>query len=186
LLLLTDLEIVKGCKRGQQTYQKALYDRYANYLFGVSKRYAHNAADAEDILQDSFIKVFNKIEQYSGAGSIQAWMAKIVVHTAIKKYKVSRYSKEFLVTDIAEVSKDEAYETNGYEHLTQKDLLQLIHNLPNGYRIVFNMYVIEGYPHEEIGEILGIQASTSRSQLAKAKSWLQKEIMKLQNMAIVV
>jgi RNA polymerase sigma factor (sigma-70 family) len=185
LLLLTDIEIVKGCKKGVEAYQKALYDRYASVLLGVSKRYTHNSADAEDVLQDGFIKIFNKIEQYTGAGSIQAWMTKVVVHTAIKKYKLSRYSKEFLVTDIAAVSKDESYETSGYEHLTQKDLLLLINNLPDGYRVVFNMYVIEGYPHDDIAEILGIQASTSRSQLAKAKSWLQKEIFKLQKVAIV-
>lgn len=152
-------------------------------MLGVCQRYARNAADAEDILQDAFIKVFDKMHQFKFEGSFEGWIRRIVVNTALKKYTLTRYSKEISGYEIKD--KDESgLDPSVYSHLTQKDLMELINNLPDGYRVVFNLYVIEGYQHDEIAEMLGIQAGTSRSQLVKARNMLQKQILQLQKIAV--
>lgn len=153
-------------------------------MLGVCERYARNQADAEDILQDAFIKVFEKIGQFKGDGSFEGWIRKIVVNTALKKYTLSRYNKEVLEEDILVKEETQEGDPAAYNQLSEKDILQLIHQLPDGYRIIFNLYVIEGYRHEEIAEMLGIQSGTSRSQLAKARIMLQKQIIALQQIAI--
>ena len=152
-------------------------------MLGVCNRYARNSADAEDILQDSFIKVFDKIYQFKSEGSFEGWIRRIVVNTALKKYSLRRYEKEvpgYEVTD-----RDESIlEPSGYGHWTEKDLLALVNNLPDGYRIIFNLYVIEGYQHDEIAAMLNIQPGTSRSQLVKARNMLQKQILQQQKVAV--
>ena len=151
---------------------------------GVCYRYARNREDAEDILQDAFIKIFKKINQFKGDGSFEGWMRKIMVNTALKKYTVSRYSKEFSVQEVKDPSDADLSDVPAFNHLTEKDLLALINTLPDGYRIIFNLYVIEGYQHDEIAAMLGIQPGTSRSQLVKARQLLQKEIIKMQKIAV--
>ncbi len=151
---------------------------------GVCYRYARNREDAEDILQDAFIKIFRKMEQFKGDGSFEGWMRKIIVNTALKKYTVSRYSKEFSVEEVKDPSDADMNDVPAFNHLTEKDLLALINNLPDGYRVIFNLYVIEGYQHDEIADMLGIQPGTSRSQLVKARQLLQKEIIKMQKIAV--
>jgi RNA polymerase sigma factor (sigma-70 family) len=180
---LTEEQLIRACIKENAASQKELFTRYSSRMLGVCNRYARSAADAEDILQDAFIKVFDKIHQFKFEGSFEGWVRKIVVNTALKKYTLIRYQKEI-----------NGYESNeqyggtedpvAYSHLTQKDLLVLINKLPDGYRIVFNMYVIEGYQHEEIAEMLGIQPGTSRSQLVKARNMLQKQITELQKIAV--
>jgi RNA polymerase sigma factor (sigma-70 family) len=152
-------------------------------MLGVCYRYARNSSDAEDILQDAFIKVFNKMNQYKFEGSFEGWMRKIVVNTALKKYSVIRYDKEVSGYEIKEQD-ESAMEPSAYSHLTEKELLGLINNLPEGYKVVFNLYVIEGYQHEEIAEILGIQPGTSRSQLVKARNMLKNQLIKMQKVAV--
>ena len=138
-------------------------------MLGVCNRYARNSADAEDILQDAFIKVFNKIYQFKFEGSFEGWIRKIVVNTALKKYSLRRYEKEVVGYEIKD--RDESImEPSAYAHLNQKEIMDLINNLPDGYRLIFNLYVIEGYQHDEIAEMLGIQSGTSRSQLVKARN----------------
>lgn len=181
---MTDAELIKGCIREDAACQKSLFNRYASPLLGVCYRYARNREDAEDILQDSFIKIFRKISQYKGEGSFEGWMRRIIVNTALKKYTVSRYSKEFSVNEVKEPAETDMNDVPAFNHLTEKDLLALINNLPDGYRIIFNLYVIEGYQHDEIAEMLGIQPGTSRSQLVKARHLLQKEIIKMQKIAV--
>jgi RNA polymerase sigma factor (sigma-70 family) len=170
--------------REDASCQKSLFNRYASSLLGVSYRYARNKEDAEDILQDSFIKIFGKLEQFKGDGSFEGWMRRIVVNTALKKYSLSRYTKEFTVEEINDVKDDGNMDVPAYNHLTEKDLLALINELPDGYRIIFNLYVIEGYAHDEIADLLGIQAGTSRSQLVKARNLLQKRIVQVQRVAV--
>ena len=180
---MTEDELIKGCVREDATCQKAVFDRYASRMLGVCHRYARNYADAEDILQDSFIKVFSKIKQFKGEGSFEGWVRRIVVNTAIKKYSLARYEKElsgYEITDNLQPTEEATADT----HLSEKDLLALINQLPDGYRIIFNLYVIEGYQHDEIAEMLGIQAGTSRSQLVKARLMLQKQILQLQKVAV--
>src|SRR5260221_9650746 len=180
---LTEEQLIKACIREDAASQKEVFNRFSGRMLGVCHRYASNSADAEDILQDAFIKVFDKLHQFKFQGSFEGWIRKIVVNTALKKYSVSRYEKEVSGYEIKD--KDESpMEPSAYSHLTQKELMELINNLPDGYRIVFNLYVIEGYQHDEIAEILGIQPGTSRSQLVKARIMLQKQILQLQKIAV--
>ncbi len=181
---MTDTELIKGCIKGDGNCQKALFNRYASPLLGVCQRYARNKEDAEDILQDSFIKIFGKLEQFKAEGSFEGWMRRVVVNTALKKYTVSRYTKEISVEQIYEVEGAVNTESASFSHLSEKDLLVIINNLPDGYRLIFNLYVIEGYQHDEIANMLGIQASTSRSQLVKARQLLQREILQSQKIAV--
>ncbi len=152
-------------------------------MLGVCHRYARNTSDAEDILQEAFIRVFSKMGQFKFEGSFEGWIRKIVVNTALKKYTLTRYSME--VTGLETPNGQErADDPAAYSQLTQKDLLALINSLPDGYRLIFNLHVIEGYPHEEIADMLGIQPGTSRSQLVKARNMLQKQITALQKIAV--
>ncbi|MES2430062.1 MAG: RNA polymerase sigma factor [Bacteroidota bacterium] len=180
---LTEEQLIKACIKEDAACQKEVFNRYSSRMLGVCQRYARNSADAEDILQDAFIKVFDKMHQFKFEGSFEGWIRRIVVNTALKKYTLTRYTKEisgYEVKDKDESSLDPA----AYSHLTQKDLMQLINNLPHGYKVVFNLYVIEGYQHDEIAEMLGIQPGTSRSQLVKARTMLQKQILQLQKIAV--
>jgi len=181
---LTDIEIIKGCIKDDALCQKSLFNRYASPLLGVCMRYARNKEDAEDILQDSFIKIFKKISQFKGEGSFEGWMRRVVVNTALKKYTVSRYSKEFSVEEVKDTVLPDSNDVPAFNHLTEKDILVLIHNLPDGYRIIFNLYVIEGFQHDEIANMLGIQPGTSRSQLVKARQMLQREIIQIHTVAV--
>ncbi len=181
---MTDIELIKGCIKDDALCQKSLFNRYASMLLGVCMRYARNKEDAEDILQDAFIKIFKKLSQFKGDGSFEGWMRRVVVNTALKKYTVSRYSKEFSVEEVKDSHLPDSNDVLAFNHLTEKDLLLLIHNLPDGYRIIFNLYVIEGFQHDEIANMLGIQPGTSRSQLVKARQMLQREIIQMQKIAV--
>ena len=181
--VLTEEQLIRACIREDAASQKEVFVRYSSRMLGVCQRYARTSADAEDILQDAFIKVFDKIHQFKFEGSFEGWIRKIVVNTALKKYSLMRYEKE--VNGIEHIKEyDNAEDPSAYSHLTQKDLLSLINNLPDGYRMIFNLHVIEGYQHEEIAEMLGIQPGTSRSQLVKARNMLQKQVMELQKVAV--
>ncbi|MDQ6755661.1 MAG: RNA polymerase sigma factor [Bacteroidota bacterium] len=180
---MTDDELIKGCLKEDESSQRELFRRYAGKMLGVCQRYAHNSADAEDIVQDAFIKVFEKIHQFKNEGSFEGWIRKIVVNTALKKYTVIRYDKEVSGYEINDTN-ESSIEATAYSHLKEKELLGLINNLPDGYRLIFNLYVIEGYQHEEIAAMLGIQPGTSRSQLVKARNMLKNQIFKMQRIAI--
>jgi RNA polymerase sigma-70 factor (ECF subfamily) len=176
---LTDEHLILACIQQHAASQKEVFIRYSSKMLGVCNRYARNTADAQDILQEAFIKVFNKIHQYKFEGSFEGWVRKIVVNTALKKYTLNRYKHEINGYEVKE--QDETnIEPSSYSHLSQKEIMALINKLPEGYKLVFNLYVIEGYPHEEIATMLGIQPSTSRSQLVKARNMLQKQIIDIQ------
>ena len=180
---MTEEQLIKACIRENAASQKELFVRYSSRMLGVCYRYARSPADAEDILQDAFIKVFDKLHQFKFEGSFEGWIRKVVVNTALKKYSVQRYEKEITGYEIND--KDEsAADAVAYSHLSHKELMQLIMQLPDGYRIIFNLYVIEGYQHDEIAEMLGIQPGTSRSQLVKARNLLQKQITALQKITV--
>ncbi len=180
---MTEEELIRGCIREEAACQRQLFNQYASRMLGVCNRYARNAADAEDILQDAFIKIFDKIHQFKFEGSFEGWVRRIMVNTALKKYSLRRYEKEVVGYEIKD--RDEsAMEPSAYTHLNQKEILDLINNLPDGYRLIFNLYVLEGFAHEEIAEMLHIQPGTSRSQLVKARTMLQKQILQLQKVAV--
>ncbi len=180
---MTEEELIRGCIREDAACQREVFNRYASRMLGVCHRYARTSADAEDILQDAFIKVFDKMHQFKFEGSFEGWIRRIIVNTALKKYSLRRYEKEVVGYEVKD--KDESgMEPSAYAHLTQKEILELINNLPDGYRLIFNLYVVEGFQHEEIAEMLGIQPGTSRSQLVKARTMLQKQITELQKIAV--
>jgi RNA polymerase sigma factor (sigma-70 family) len=176
---LTDEHLILACIQQHAASQKEVFIRYSSKMLGVCNRYARNTADAQDILQEAFIKVFNKIHQYKFEGSFEGWVRKIVVNTALKKYTLNRYKHEVNGYEVKEQD-ETTIEPSSYSHLSQKEIMALINKLPEGYKLVFNLYVIEGYPHEEIATMLGIQPSTSRSQLVKARNMLQKQIIDIQ------
>ena len=180
---MTEEQLIKACIKEDAACQREVFNRYSSRMLGVCQRYARNTADAEDILQDAFIKVFDKMHQFKFEGSFEGWIRKIVVNTALKKYTLTRYSKEISGYEVKD-SDEGTLDPSVYSHLTQKDLMVLINNLPDGYRVVFNLYVIEGYQHDEIAEMLGIQPGTSRSQLVKARTMLQRQITQLQKIAV--
>jgi RNA polymerase sigma-70 factor (ECF subfamily) len=171
--MYSESDLIEGCRRGDRRMQQELYERFASKMYGVCLRYAGNNEEAEDILQEGFIKVFNKIATYRGEGSFEGWIRRIFVNTAIEQFR-----KRIHLQPITE------YEENTYEgkylsvldSLAEKDIIELIQKLSPGYRTVFNMYVIEGYTHKQIAEALGISEGTSKSQLSRARQIMQELI----------
>ncbi len=178
---MTEFEIIKGCVRQNQHCQRMLFEQYAGKFMTACRRYAKDEMEAEDILQEGFIRIFNNIQQFKFEGSFEGWMRRIVVNVALK----SLQKKKIQISEIKEnTANTPSLEPYAFNHLGEEDLLKIIHQLPDGYRIVFNLAVIEGYSHEEIAKMLNIQASTSRSQLVKARKMLQQQILEMQKIAV--
>jgi RNA polymerase sigma-70 factor (ECF subfamily) len=156
--------------RGERKMQQELYQRFASKMYGVCLRYAGSAEEAEDVLQEGFIKVFNKIGSFRGDGSFEGWIRRIFVNTAIEHYRKKIYLQP--ITEYEEDTVEGKY-LSVLDKLEEKDIIQLVQQLSPGYRTVFNMYVIEGYSHKQIAEALGISEGTSKSQLSRAKQILQ-------------
>ena len=158
-----------------------LFDAYARKMMSVCLRYAPNHHDAEDILQEAFIKVFAHIHQFKFEGSFEGWLRRIVVNTALKALQKKKlHFAEVNESTIPVANTDAGAPSN----LGAEQLMKLLNNLPDGYRIVFNLYVIEGYDHDEIAQLLNIQTSTSRSQLVKARKMLQQQITRMDKIAV--
>lgn len=143
-------------------------------MFAVCMRYAHTTLEAEDILQNGFIKVFSKHHLYDGKGSLEGWIKRVMVNTAIETF---RKNKANLTESLDDTNTIHLKSDIGLDNSSYKDLLALIQRLPTGYRTVFNMYVIEGYSHKEIAEILNISEGSSKSQLSRARQWLQTRLV---------
>ncbi len=171
-------KIIEGCIRMDRKAQKMLYDKYASSFLGICMRYANNRAEAEDVLQDGFVKIYLNIKQYNGSGSFEGWMKRVLVNTAISNYRANL--KHYYHQDIDEIKKSEIDETTiETSEFSRDDLMKIISSLPTGFRIVFNMYAIEGYKHKEIADELGIDIGTSKSQYSRAKTLLQKKLAEL-------
>lgn len=166
----SDSDLIEGCIRGDRKMQYELYQRFAPKMYGVCLRYAGNAEEAEDILQEGFIKVFNKIGSFRSEGSFEGWIRRIFVNTAIEHFRKKTYLQP--ITEYEEDTVEGKY-LSVLDNLAEKDIIQLVQQLSPGYRTVFNMYVIEGYTHKQIAEALGISEGTSKSQLSRAKLILQ-------------
>lgn len=152
-----------------------LYDRYSRLLFGVCMRYASDRAEAEDILQESFLKIYFSIRDYSGTGSFTGWMRKIVVNTAITHYHRNLKHKHYVEIEDY-VSVETGVSSFEEDFFTSDELFKVLNELPPGYRMVFNLYAIEGYKHKEIAEMLGIDINTSKSQYSRAKAALREKL----------
>jgi len=169
--------LVKKCIEGDNRAQKKLFDLFAPKLFGVCLRYMKDHDLAQDTLQDGFVKIFTKLSDYNGKGSFEGWMRRIVVNTCLDQLRKDQKLKmNTSIDDVSFLVKDNHWIE---EELTAKDLLKLVESLPDGYRVVFNMFAIEGYSHKEIAEQLNISENTSKSQFSRAKSHLRKKLIEL-------
>jgi RNA polymerase sigma-70 factor (ECF subfamily) len=166
-------ELIYNCKKGERHAQAELYRRYSGILFGMCLKYSKNKTEAEDNLHDSFMTIFSKIDQYSFQGSFEGWIKRITVNTVLQKYR-----KEQHLNVVSENIGDEAeVDTEGTD-ISLSTLLGYIQELPNKYRLTFNLYVLDGYSHKEISEMLGTSTGTSKSNLARAKMILREKIEK--------
>ena len=178
---MTEKELIKGCLKENRRCQQEVFRLYAGKMLSLCMRYARHRMEAEDILQDAFVKVFDNISKFEGKGSFEGWVRRIVINTALKNYrKKSNRNEHIGLEHHIDIPKDPTV----YAQLNEEELLRLVAKLPDGYRMVFNLYAIEGFSHKEIAETLNIQESTSRSQLVKARKMLQQQIIKLQKIAV--
>ncbi|GAB2825276.1 sigma-70 family RNA polymerase sigma factor [Ferruginibacter profundus] len=153
--------------------QEILYHRFSSKMYAVCLRYCKDAEDAQDLLQDGFVKIFKNLDKFRGEGSFEGWIRRIFVNTSIEHFRKSL--KSFPVTETQEILLEDP-SWSALDNLAEKDIIKMIQGLSPGYRQVFNMYVIEGYSHKDIGDILGISEGTSKSQLARAKGILKKMV----------
>jgi len=176
---MTDLrEIIEGCKSNKGKYQDMLYARFSKMLFGTCLRYTRNSFDAEDVLQEGFIKIFKNINMYSQDKSFEGWIRRIMINTAITHYrKHLKHAYHDDVTESHDLSADLGPDQNC--EFSKEELMEAINKLPAGYKMVFNMYVVEGYKHKEIADALRIDINTSKSQLSRAKKYLQRELAEM-------
>ncbi len=166
-------ELIHNCKKGKRQAQAELYRRYSGVLFGMCLKYSKNRTEAEDNLHDSFVTIFSKIDQYSFQGSFEGWMKRITVNTVLQKYR-----KEQHLNIVSEEIEDDAEVDTEQADISLNTLLGYIQELPHKYRLTFNLYVLDGYSHKEISEMLGTSTGTSKSNLARAKTILRDRIEK--------
>ncbi len=166
----SESELVQGCLNEDRRSQELLYARYAGRMYAVCLRYARHELEAQDLMQEGFIRVFDKLSGFRLEGSLEGWIRRIMVHTAINHYRRKAFQQErFGLENFPE----QPVASTAVEGMGEQELLAMIATLPDGYRLVFNMYAIEGYDHAEIAALVGCGESTSRSQLAKARRMLQ-------------
>ena len=179
--MMSDHQIISGCARHDRKSQKVLYDKYSRYIMGICLRYSSDKTEAEDILQESFLKIFFNIKDFSGTGSFIGWLRKIAVNTAITHYHKNLRFKYNI--NIEEVTTCESGVTSFEEDFfTSDELFNVLNELPAGYRMVFNLYAVEGYKHKEIAELLKIDINTSKSQYSRAKAVIRDKLEKLRRL----
>jgi RNA polymerase sigma factor (sigma-70 family) len=175
--ILTEQEIVEGCKHKNPLAQEALYNLYGSRIKMICLRYVKNYSDAEDLFHESLIKVFQKIESFKNKGSFEGWIKTITVNTAIDHYhkqnKLRNTVQEYIAEENHPADQDDFFD-NIMSTLQTDDLLVIINQLPDGYKVIFNLYALENYSHKEISAMLKISEGTSKSQLSKARRFIRK------------
>jgi RNA polymerase sigma factor (sigma-70 family) len=174
----TEQQIIEGCIAGDRKYQELLYKQLSGKMYGVCMRYASESFQAQDILQEGFIKVFKYIGQFKGTGSFEGWVRRVFVNVALEQLR--KKSNMYVVQD-AELNLTETCCESALQKLMAEDIMGIVQTLSEGYRTVFNLYVVEGYAHKDIAEMLNISEGTSKSQLARARHILQKKIETMMN-----
>ena len=174
---MNESALVKKCIDGDQRAQRELFETFAPKMLGVCMRYAKSVDEAEDVLQDGFVKVFAKLSYYSRSGSLEGWIRKIIVNTALDQIRKNVKFKNNIALDDVDYKLE--LKGNVLESLAAEDLLELINKMPKGYKVVFNMFAIEGYSHKEIAKELNISENTSKSQYSRARSYLKKQLEEL-------
>lgn len=172
--MLSEQELIDGCRKGERSMQKALYERYSRKMTVVCLRYSKTTAEAEDILQEGFVKVFQGIKNFRQESKLETWITRIMVNTALNQQRKKLYL--FPMVDVEELDLPEEEVSISSIHFTQ--LLEMIQSLPQGCQIVFNLFAIEGYNHKEIAALLQISEGTSKSQYARARNLLQQKLLK--------
>jgi len=173
--MISDKEIVEGCKAGKPKYQKILYQRFAGQMFGICRRFTSNTAEAEDLLQDSFVKVFLNIQNFRNECSLGFWIKKLTINTLVSHFrKRNSLKRAFEVDDLNDEIPDTSIPDDGT--IPMEVIVNMVNELPDGYRTVFNLKEIDGYEFTEIAELLNCTTSTVRSQLCKAKQSLKSKI----------
>jgi RNA polymerase sigma factor (sigma-70 family) len=174
--LYNETELIDGCLKGESWAQRKLYELHAPSMLGVCLRYSGNYETARDLLQEGFIKVFNKIHTFGGKGVFAGWLRRVFVTTALEYLRKNDALKQYEdISDFNLISND--VNSNVIDQLTANEVMACVSKLSDGYRTVFNMYAIEGYTHTEIAQLLGISENTSRTQYMRARNVLQKEIL---------
>lgn len=176
---ISESDLIKGSIAGDRRMQEELYRRFAPKMYAVCLRYANNANDAQDLLQEGFIKVYKNLHRFRAEGSFEGWVRRVFVNTSIEHFR--KKSAQLSSVSEREENTIEDADITALDSLAEKDIINIVQELSPGYRTVFNLYVVEGYSHKEIGEMLGISEGTSKSQLARAKSILQKKITQYLN-----
>jgi RNA polymerase sigma factor (sigma-70 family) len=176
---INEEQLVKKCLEKDALAQKQLFEYYSKRMMGVCLRYSKDMEEAQDVLQMGFIKVFEKLEMYNQKGSLEGWIRKIIVNTALDNIRKNKKLQNNVDIDKVDYQLDNHDET-AVEALSAQDLLKVIQSMPTGFKTVFNMYVIEGYSHKEIAEELNITVSTSKSQFSRARAYLQKVLIEEQ------
>ncbi|HEU5292682.1 MAG TPA: sigma-70 family RNA polymerase sigma factor [Cyclobacteriaceae bacterium] len=164
-------ELIKGCVRRERNAQKRLYDMFSSKMYALCCRYVKDSMEAEDVLVTAFTKIFDRIGQYKGEGSFEGWIRRVVVNESLTYLRRNR--SMYIETELEAADREPDYQQIS-DHLEAEDLLNMIQELPAGYRIVFNLYAIDGYSHKEIADQLNISENTSKSQLSRARVFLQK------------
>jgi RNA polymerase sigma factor (sigma-70 family) len=175
--MYSDENLIKECLAANAEAQKELYERFAPKFWPVCLRFAKNQMSAEDIMQEGLIRIFRYLEFFKGEGSFEVWMRRIMVNTAINYYK--KNLKQNDEKDIDSVFNLSNSDVDAVSKMTAEEILAVVQTLPDGYRTIFNLHIMEGYPHKEIAEMLGVTESTSKSQLSRARAILQIKINKI-------
>jgi RNA polymerase sigma factor (sigma-70 family) len=176
-------ELITQCLENNTKAQEELYRLYSRKMYGLCLRFAKNRMDADDILQESFIKVFFNLKNYRSEGSFEGWIRRTVTTTAINHYK--KFLRESQQIDITDIEETKLGEEDADFDISAEELICMLQSLPDVNRISFNLFVIEGYSHKEISQMLGIPENTSKSNLLRAKKMLQNKILKLKNISII-
>lgn len=176
---MNERQLIDGCKRGERRAQKELYDTYSHKMMAVCLRYVNDRETARDLLQDGFVKVFTSIGSYQGSGSFEGWIRKIFVNCALEYLRKSDVLRE--AVDLDNTVELAQPDSSAISDMSAEELMRMVRELPMGFRTVFNMFAIEGYSHREIGVMLNITESTSRSQYTRAKQLLQRRIKAVYN-----
>ena len=170
---LDDPKLIKGCLKGNRQAQEALYQKYAGQMFVVCLRYVKERQEAEDVLQEAFIKVFKEIEKFRGDSQLIYWIKRVVINTALNAQRSKLYL--YPMVDVVELKEAQTGNAEASD-FTMEELMKMINNLPESSRIIFNLFAIEGYKHQEIATMLNINEGTSKSQYARARQLLQKQM----------
>ena len=169
--------LIAGCIKGNQMAQKALFDSFSPKFFALCLRYMRSTDDAEDVLQEGMVKIFTKLPEYKGKGSFEGWMRRIIVNTCLDQIRKNQKLKLDVSIDKEEYKL--SMNANILENMSANELIEEIKKMPPGYRVVFNMFAVEGYSHQEIAEKLGVKESTSKSQYLRARAYLKERIEKI-------